>query len=287
MTTGDISQTFNAMFDATVKEAYQRNGPLLLPCVRQKTVLGASSIQFVKTGTGTAGAKGRHAVLPKLNLDHTPAIATMADYGLSELIDKLDEMKTNIPERMVVANAIAKALGRRVDQTIITAADAAVTATSYSTTITMTSSVTIKNAWILARQALAERFVPTTEGGMYAIVSPSIFSALMELDQFANSQWTGSADVFPNANLSGRTWMGAHWIEHTGLTKSTNTRKGFFLHKEALGLGMSQEPTTDIQWDAERWTNVVAGVVSVGAVAIDSEGIQGLSLDESVTLPTS
>lgn len=288
MTTGDISQAFVSLFDAEVKEAFQRKGALLRPCVREKPTGSGSSMTFQKTGKGTAGQKARHAILPALNLDHTPATATPVDYGLKEWVDQLDELKTNIDERRVVVNAIAMALGRQIDAAILTAWAAAVSATSFTKSITMTSSATIKNSFLAIRQAIAERDVPMDDGNLCAVIPPSVFSVLMELQEFSNSQWVGTPGAaWPDMNVNRRTWMGFHWIEHTGLPKSSNTRTGYVVYRPATGLAINKEPQTDIQWNAERWANCIAGVMSAGAVVIDTDGIEAVTIDESTALPTS
>src|SRR3546814_8774167 len=47
----------------------------------------------------------------------------LADYYAGDWVDRLDELKTNIDERMVVANAGAYALGRKTDELVIAGLD--------------------------------------------------------------------------------------------------------------------------------------------------------------------
>ena len=62
-----------------------------------------------------------------MNLDHTNVECTLEDYYAGDWVDHLDELKTNIDERQVIANAGAYALGRKSDEMIITALDGATT----------------------------------------------------------------------------------------------------------------------------------------------------------------
>jgi hypothetical protein len=53
-----------------------------------------------------------------MNLDHQPVTCTLADYYAGDYVDKLDELKTNIDERGVIAQSGANALGRKSDDLI-------------------------------------------------------------------------------------------------------------------------------------------------------------------------
>ena len=67
----------------------------------------------------------------------------LQDYYAGEWIDRLDEIKTNIDERTVIANAGAYALGRKTDELIIAALDTATQeATGTGTGLTDTDGLT-------------------------------------------------------------------------------------------------------------------------------------------------
>ena len=116
-----VTQAFIKQFEREVHEAYQRMGSKLRSTVRSKgNVIGASTI-FQKVGKGTASTKARHGAVPVMNLDHTPVECALSDYYAGDWVDQLDELKTNIDERAVIANAGAYALGRKTDDLIIAA----------------------------------------------------------------------------------------------------------------------------------------------------------------------
>ena len=59
-----------------------------------------------------------------MNVDRTPVeVPAAGDYYAGDWVDQLDELKINIDERQVVANAGAYALGRKTDELIIAALD--------------------------------------------------------------------------------------------------------------------------------------------------------------------
>ena len=60
-------------------------------------------------------------MVPIMNVDHSTVEAQLVDFYAGDWIDRLDELKTNIDERQVLANAGAFALGRKTDELIIQA----------------------------------------------------------------------------------------------------------------------------------------------------------------------
>ena len=122
-----IDQAFIKQFEREVHEAFQRQGSKLRNTVRTINNVKGSSAIFQKVGKGTAATKVQHGMVPVMNLDHTNVECILQDYYAGDWIDHLDELKTNIDERQVIANAGAHALGRKSDEMIITALEGAAT----------------------------------------------------------------------------------------------------------------------------------------------------------------
>ncbi|MDR2099159.1 MAG: hypothetical protein LBO78_04015, partial [Rickettsiales bacterium] len=114
-----IDQSFIKQFEAEVHLAFQQTGTKLRSTVRTKSDVRGSSTTFQKIGKGTAGTKERHGLIPVMNLNHTPVECVLQDFYAGDWVDELDELKTNIDERRVVASAGAYALGRKSDELII------------------------------------------------------------------------------------------------------------------------------------------------------------------------
>ena len=116
-----IDQAFIKQFEREVHEAYQRQGSKLRNTVRTISNVNGSSAVFQKVGKGTASTKSTHGMVPVMNLDHSNIEVVLEDYYAGDWIDRLDELKINIDERQVIANAGANALGRKTDELIICA----------------------------------------------------------------------------------------------------------------------------------------------------------------------
>ena len=128
-----IDQAFVSSYEAKVHEVFQRKGSYLKDAVRMKTDVVGSTAYFAKVGKGTATTKSRHGTITPMNQTHAQPSITLADFYAGDWVDKLDEAKTNINERDAIASGGAMALGRKVDDQIVTVLD---TTTQTPTTIT-------------------------------------------------------------------------------------------------------------------------------------------------------
>ena len=115
-----VDQVFIKQFEADVHLAYQQMGTKLRSTIRSKSGVVGSSTTFQKVGKGIASTKSRHGIVPVMNLNHTPVECVLQDYYAGDWIDALDELKTNVDERRVVASAGAYALGRKTDEATAT-----------------------------------------------------------------------------------------------------------------------------------------------------------------------
>ena len=128
-----------AQFDGEVKHAYQGMG-MLRPTVRNRNGVVGSTHRFPKMGKGTATPRISQTDVVPMNIAHTSATATLEDWNAPEYTDIFDQQKVNYSERQELATVIAGAIGRREDQLIIDAIDAASTTLTVSENIGGTNS---------------------------------------------------------------------------------------------------------------------------------------------------
>jgi hypothetical protein len=262
----DISDAFTVQYLADVKEAYQQTGSKLRSAVRLKTgVVGATCV-FQKAGKGVAGKKTRHGNVPLMNADHSSVTATLEDWYGADYVDKLDELKTNIDERMVVANAGAYALGRKVDDLIITVLDSGAGTTDTAATLGLTK------ARILAGvEKLNADDVPD-DGNRFAVLGAHQWNEMLNLTEFKSADFAGTKYPWLKGTEA-RMWLGITWLFHSGLPLSGGTRKCFLYHKTAIGLAEAQDLKLYTDWVPEKAAYLFDHMISAGAVAIDGTGI--------------
>ena len=265
-----IDAVFTKQFQSEVKEAYQRHGSKLRPTVRSKTGVTGSSTFFPKVGKGTAAAKTRHGSVPVMNLEHAQVECILQDYYAGDWIDRLDELKADIDERSVIANAGAYALGRKTDELIIAALDTAANeAIGTAPGTTDTDGLTTAKV-LLAFEILGAADVPD-DGQRFAVVGWKQWSQLLQIDEFASAEYVGT-DELPWKGTQAKRWLGALWMPHSGLTKSGALRYCYFYHRTALGHAAAAEVQTDVTWHGDRAAHFVANMMSQGSVLVDVTG---------------
>ena len=267
-----IDQAFIKQYQGEVQEAYQRQGSKLRPTVRSKTEVRGASTIFQKVGRGTAAAKARNGVVPVMNIDHSNVECFLQDYYAGDWVDRMDELKTNLDERMVAANAGAYALGRKTDELIIAALDsAAQEAVGTGTGQTDAEGLTRAKV-LLAFEMLGEADVPD-DGNRFAVVGWKQWSELLQIQEFANAQYAGPDELPWKGGTQAKRWLGALWMPHSGLTKNGSLRYCYFYHKTAVGHAAAAEISTDITWHGDRAAHFVNTMMSQGAVLVDDSGV--------------
>ena len=267
-----IDNVFVKQFEADVHLAYQQMGTKLRASVRSKSGVVGASTTFQKVGRGTASTKSRHGIVPVMNLNHEPVECILQDYYAGDWVDALDELKTNIDERRVVASAGAYALGRKTDELIV---DAMKTATievgDYKTGLT-------KDLILAAVEKLNENDVPD-DGRRFAVVGVRQWNELLSMDEFVSADYVGDTPL--TTGFETKKWLGITWLLYNGLPVASDNRDCFIYHASSIGHACGQDVKTDITWHGERAAHFISNSMSQGAVLIDGSGIVRIKCGES------
>lgn len=291
-----IDQSFIRDYVAEVHEIFQKRGSILLQAVRHKPNVVGSSTTFQKVGKGVATTKARHGTITPMNQTHTAHEATLVDFYAGDWVDKLDEAKTNIDERMVIASGGAMALGRKVDEQLTTIMDA----TSQTiVTWTVSSFGTVQAALLGMVKALYANDVQA-DGNNYGALTPSAWAQAMTVESFASADFVGANGLpFTEEGPVHRfkDWMGFKWTVHTGLPGvGTATAKVFVWNKMAIGYGSAASAgnvagngpvSADIDWEGSRAAHFVNHMMSGGGVMIDDGGVIEGNLDDGAAIASS
>ncbi|MBR4625169.1 MAG: hypothetical protein IKO56_06510 [Alphaproteobacteria bacterium] len=268
-----VDQVFIKQFEADVHLAYQQMGTKLRSTIRSKSGVVGASTTFQKVGKGIASTKSRHGIVPVMNLNHTPVECILQDYYAGDWVDSLDELKTNVDERRVVASAGAYALGRKTDELIINAMNSATQYVGdYSTGLT-------KALIMSALEKLNANDVPD-DGRRFAVVGVHQWNELLKLDEFVSADYVGGSLPLVDGCES-RRWLGINWVLCNALPlANTDERDCFIYHASSIGHACGQEVKTDITWHGERAAHFISNSMSQGAVLIDAEGIVRIKCDD-------
>jgi len=258
-----IDQAFIKQFETEVHLAYQRMGSKIRNTVRTSNVTG-STARFQKIGTGAASTKSRNGNVTAMELAHTYAEVTMADYYAAEYIDKLDELKININERQAVAQSAAAALGRKTDELLTTAMDAG----ANGTQIADTSGALVKADLLTLFQTFGTADIPE-DGQRYLAMSPAGFADLFNITEFASSDYVGPQNLPFAGGMTMKEFLGFKIYS----TSAVAGGKNFAYHTSAVGLGVNADVSTEINYVAEKVSHLATSMMSMGAVVIDSNGV--------------
>lgn len=258
-----IDQAFIKQFETEVHMAYQRMGSKLRNTIRSTNVSG-STARFQKIGTGTASTKSRNGNVTPMELVHTNVEASMSDFYAAEFIDKLDELKTNINERQAVAQSAAAALGRKTDELIIAAMDAG----ANSTQIHDASSALEKADLLSLFETMGTADVPE-DGQRYLAMSPAGYADLFAINEFASSDFVGPQNLPFAGGMTMKEFLGFKIFS----TSAVAGGKNFAYHTSAVGIGINSDVQTEVNYVAEKVSHLATSMMSMGAVAIDDNGI--------------
>ena len=258
-----IDQAFIKQFETEVHMAYQRMGSKLRNTIRSTNVSG-STARFQKIGTGTASTKSRNGNVTPMELVHTNVEASMSDFYAAEFIDKLDELKTNINERQAVAQSAAAALGRKTDELIIAAMDAGANATQ----IHDTGSALEKADLLSLFETMGTADVPE-DGQRYLAMSPAGYADLFQINEFASSDFVGPQNLPFAGGMTMKEFLGFKIFS----TSAVAGGKNFAYHTSAVGIGVNSDVQTEVNYVAEKVSHLATSMMSMGAVAIDDNGI--------------
>ena len=275
--TTTIDQAFVKQFEREVHEAFQRQGSKLRNTVRVINEVQGSEAVFQKVGKGTASTKSTHGMVPVMNLDHSAVTATLQDFYAGDWVDRLDELKINIDERQVIANAGAYALGRKADELIINKLASVGSGQEVADdNVGMTLDKVLE-----ALTMLGGADVPD-DGERFAVVGWKQWSELLKINEFASADFVGADELPYQMTMQAKRWLGTLWIPHSGLpVDGSDIRSCFWYHKTAIGHAVAADVETDITWHGDRAAHFVNNMMSQGTALIDATGIVEIKCDET------
>jgi len=278
-----ITNAFVTLFDAEVKQAYQGESSIL-NCVRLRQGVQGNTYKFPKLGKGSATTRIPQTDVTPLNVTYSQVTATMSDFNAAEYSDVFHQAKVNFDERSELVQVVSKAIGRRMDQLIIDALDAASSPSTVAKTVVTTGSAAASNLnvgkLIAAKKALDAKNVPFDD--RHIVVHANSLSGLLG-DERAVSGDFASIKALVSGEIN--TFLGFNFYvlgdrDEGGLPLSSSDRSIFAFHRSACGMAVNMNQKTEINYVPEKTSFLVNSMFSAGAVAIDDEGIVKITCEE-------
>src|SRR5262245_46947829 len=118
----DITIAFVSQFKSNILLLSQQKGSKLRRAVRDDGEVVGEKVFFERVGATQATRRTeRHANTPLMNTAHSRRMATLYDYEWADLIDRQDRLRMLISPDSTYATNASYALGRAIDDEIITA----------------------------------------------------------------------------------------------------------------------------------------------------------------------
>ena len=246
-----ITTAFVQQYSANVQMLSQQMGSLLRDTVDSESVNGDKAF-FEQVGQAAAQARTtRHGDTPLMETPHSRRMVTLTDYEYADLIDDQDKLRLLIDPTSTYARAAAAAIGRAMDDTIISAmGGTAKTGTTGSTSTALPSAQKIAHGstgltiakLVTAKKKLDAKSVDPSIP-RYIVVSPE------QIEDLLNSTTVTSADFNTvKALVQGDidTFVGFKFITSNRLTDDGTSRLCYAWAQDGVKLAMGKEPTAKI-----------------------------------------
>ncbi len=278
----NLTANEQASFDARVKAAYEMGGMLRATVEIADNIVG-STHRFHKIGKGMATRRIDQTDVIPMNITHGNATATLEDWNAAEYTGIFNQQKVPYKEQDKLATIIANAIGRREDQLIIDALDAAATALTVDTDVGGVGTGLNTAKCRRARRLLNEKGVPKAKGERCFLISSEGMEQLLG-DGDANTVDKNVIKALYDGEISH--WVGFDFIEveerdEGGLPKASNDRTNFAYHKASTGLAVGLNMRTEVNYIPVKTSYLANGIFSAGSVAIDAEGIVEVTTTEA------
>lgn len=277
-----LSAAAQQQFDDEVKHEYQNAGFLRNTVTMRRNVVG-DIYKFRSMGKGQANQKASQADVTPMNISHALINCVLSNWNAPEYTDIFDQAEVNFDERRELAMTIAMAMGRREDQLIIDALEAA-SGIAGTVGVEIGGSNTSLNVDKLrrAKRFLDQKGVPA--GDRHCVINALALEGLLGTTGATSADFN-SVKALVQGEIN--TFMGFqfHTIEDRdegGLASpGANTRNNWVYHKSAVGLAIGIDIRTEVNYIAQKTSWLANGLFKAGAVARDPEGIVKLQTYEA------
>ena len=286
-----ITTAFVEQYSSNVTMLAQQMGSKLRPAVDVETIRGKNGF-FDQIGATAAVARTtRHGSTPQVDTPHSRRRVTLADYEWADLIDDLDKVRMLIDPTSAYAKAAAAAMGRSMDDVIITAlGGSADTGVAGGTAVALPSSQKTSTAnqtdGLTVAKLLSAKFILDNND-----VDPSIKRYLVcgpkQIQDLLNTTEVKSSDfntVKALAQGDINSFMGFNFIMSTRLNfDATNTddRLCFAFTEDAvkLAIGSDVKARIDERNDKSYATQVYYSM-AIGATRMEEEKVVQIPCNE-------
>ena len=286
-----ITTAFVQQYSANVQMLSQQMGSRLRDAVRLETVVGKNAF-IDQIGSVTAQLRSsRHADTPQIDTPHQRRRLSIASYEFADLIDDQDKVRMLIDPTSSYAQAAAAAMGRAMDDVIITAAlgtastgETGSGSATLDATNNMVGSASSNDGLTIAKLTEAKRKMDLNDGDpsipRYIAVGPKQIEDLLGTTQVTSSDFN-TIKALVQGDVD--TFMGFQFIMTNRLSIDSNDIRSCFAWAEdgiTLGIGKDVQARIDERNDKGYATQVYY-CMDIGAVRMEEAKVVKIFCDET------
>ena len=286
-----VTTAFVQQYSNNVQMLSQQMGSRLREAVDVESITGKNAY-FDQVGSTTAQIRtSRHSNTPQIDTPHSRRRVSLADYEWADLIDDADKVRMLIDPTSSYAKAAAAAMGRSMDDVIITAlGGTAYTGETGGTSVALPS--TQKFATSNQSDGLTVAKLLDAKKKMdLADVDPSIpryvVCGATQISDLLNTTEVKSSDfntVKALAQGQVDSFLGFKFIMSNRLSfdaSNTDDRLVFAFTKDAIKLAIGKDVTARIsERDDKSYSTQVYYCMSIGATRMEEEKVVQIPCNE-------
>ena len=282
-----ITTAFVNQFSSNIQMLSQQMGSLLRNAVDVETVNGEKAF-FDQVGSAAAVLRTtRHADTPLIDTPHSRRMVTMSDYEYADLIDDQDKVRLLVDPTSTYARAAAAAMGRAMDDVIISAALGTSLTGKDGTTSTpfdTNNQIAVGAAGLtLAKLIEAKEILDSNDVDpsipRYIAVSPKQITNLLDDPEVTSADYN-TVRALVKGELD--TYVGFKFVTTNRLPlDGSDDRRVFAWAMDGIKLAIGKEPTARIDERADKsYATQVYYCMSVGATRMEEAKVVEIICDE-------
>ncbi len=280
-----VTTAFVQQYSANVQLLSQQMGSLLRDKVRLESVVGKNAF-FDQVGSVTAVQKtSRHSDTPQIDTPHARRRVSLSDYEFADLIDNQDKVRMLIDPTSSYAQAAAYAIGRAMDDVIISAAlgtaftgETGATSTSNANQIVHGSAGLTIAKLRTAKQTLDLNSVDPSIP-RYIIVGPKQITDLLGTTEVTSSDFN-TVKALANGEIN--SFLGFNFIVSNRLSLSCTTRSCIAYAQDGIALAVGKDTTARIDERSDKsYATQVYYCATFGATRMEEDKVVEVQCTES------
>ena len=282
-----ITTAFVNQFSANVQMLSQQMGSLLRNAVDTESVNGEKAF-FDQVGQAAAVLRtSRHQDTPLVDTPHTRRMVTMSDYEYADLIDDSDKVRLLVDPTSTYSRAAAAAMGRAMDDVIITAAlGTSQTGKDGSTSTTLPAGQKIAHgsagltiAKLVSAKELLDAASVDPSIPRHIVVSPKQITDLLNNTTVTSSDFN-TVKALAQGEIS--SFVGFNFIVSNRLnTDSNSDRQVIAFAQDGIKLAVGKEPAARIDERADKsYSTQVYYCQTIGATRMEEEKVVEIACNE-------